>query len=248
MYRCIIIDDEEPARLLLNDYCQKVDDLEVIALLKSALPAMKYIERGEVDILFIDINMPTISGLDFVKSLSNPPQIVFITAYREFAVEGFELEVADYLLKPIEFSRFLKAISKVKRALKEGRIHSVGEHSSSIDNHIPIDKPISTFTDHIQLKSNKKIYKVEFSDILYIQSQNEYLKYSTKSNGNLLVYGTMKSAEEMLSDGSFYRIHRSYIVNDSAIKYVEGNRIVLKDNQKLPLGDNYRSDFLDHWQ
>jgi len=224
MYRCIIIDDEEPARLLLNDYCQNVEDLQVVALLKSALPAMPYIERGEVDILFVDINLPTITGVDFVKSLSHPPQIIFTTAYREYAVDGFELEVADYLLKPIEFSRFLKAISKVRR-LREGRVP----------------------TDHIQLKANKKIYKVDFSDILYVQSQNEYLKYVTKTAGNLLVYGTMKSVEELLQTGPFYRIHRSYIVNDSAIKYIEGNRIVLKDGQKLPLGDNYKTDFIAHW-
>lgn len=244
MYRCIIIDDEEPARLLLNDYCQNVADLEVVALLKSALPAMKYIERGEVDILFIDINMPVISGVDFVKSLSKPPQIIFTTAYREYAVEGFELEVADYLLKPIEFSRFLKAISKVRRAIES---ECTSPSSSLIPHPSPTDSAFKPPITHVQLKTNKKIYKIDFSDILYVQSQNEYLKYYTKSNGNLLVYGTMKSAEEMLSNGSFYRIHRSYIVNDSAIKYIEGNRIVLKDGQKLPLGENYKTEFLAHW-
>ncbi|MFA6832894.1 MAG: LytTR family DNA-binding domain-containing protein [Bacteroidaceae bacterium] len=245
MYRCIIIDDEEPARLLLNDYCQNVDDLEVVALLKSALPAMKYIERGEVDILFIDINMPVISGVDFVKSLSKPPQIIFTTAYREYAVEGFELEVADYLLKPIEFSRFLKAISKVRRAIESECSSSFSPFLSPYPS--PTDSVVKPPITHVQLKTNKKIYKIDFSDILYVQSQNEYLKYYTKSNGNLLVYGTMKSAEEMLSNGSFYRIHRSYIVNDSAIKYIEGNRIVLKDGQKLPLGENYKTEFLAHW-
>lgn len=245
MYRCIIIDDEEPARLLLNDYCQNVDDLEVVALLKSALPAMKYIERGEVDLLFIDINMPTISGVDFVKSLHNPPQVIFTTAYREYAVEGFELEVADYLLKPIEFSRFLKAINKVRKAISINQSSHLSRSFSLIND--STNSASSSSINHVQLKSNKKIYKIDFSDILYVQSQNEYLKYVTKSNGNLMVYGTMKSAEQSLSDGPFYRIHRSYIVNDSAIKYIEGNRIVLKNEEKLPLGDNYRTDFMEQF-
>lgn len=154
MYRCIIIDDEEPARLLLNDYCQNVDDLEVVALLKSALPAMQYIERGEVDLLFIDINMPTISGVDFVKSLHNPPQVIFTTAYREYAVEGFELEVADYLLKPIEFSRFLKAINKVRKAISINQSSPISRSSSLIND--STNSASSSSINHVQLKSNKK--------------------------------------------------------------------------------------------
>lgn len=231
MYKCIIVDDEEPARLLLNDYCDKINDLEVVGLYKSPLLAMDGLANNDIDILLLDINMPDISGIDFLKSLSVKPQVILTTAYRDYAVEGFELEVSDYLLKPIEFHRFLKAINKVKQSLTKPK------------NAIITSEEL---TGNIQLKSNKKLYKIDFKDILYIQSHSEYVMYHTKSNGKLIVYGTMKSIEKDLPESYFYRIHRSFIVNKNAIKFVEGNQIVL-ENDKLPIGESYKSDFMDKW-
>lgn len=231
MYKCIIVDDEEPARLLLNDYCEKISDLEVVGLYKSPLLAMDVLENGNIDILLLDINMPDISGIDFLKSLSVKPQVILTTAYRDYAVEGFELEVSDYLVKPIEFHRFLKAIHKVKQSLTKSK--------KAIIN-------LEELAGNIQLKSNKKFYKVNFKDILFIQSHSEYVMYHTVSNGKLIVYGTMKSVEENLPNSHFYRIHRSYIVNKSAIKFVEGNQIVL-ENDKLPIGESFKNDFMKKW-
>ncbi|MCF2873166.1 MULTISPECIES: LytR/AlgR family response regulator transcription factor [unclassified Tenacibaculum] len=229
MYKCIIIDDEEPARDLLEKYCAKIDDLEVVGSFKSPLKCISIIENEDIDILLLDINMPDISGIDFLKSLKKQPKVIFTTAYREYALDGFELDASDYLLKPIEFYRFLRAINKVKQTFLKSNINSSKE-----------------LTGSIQLKSSKKIYKVNFEDIIYIQSHHEYVMYHTKSVGKLMVYGTMKSVENILPNSHFYRIHRSYIVNSIYIKFIEGNSIVLDDN-RLPLGESYKVDFIEKW-
>jgi DNA-binding LytR/AlgR family response regulator len=230
MYKSIIVDDEEPARLLLNDYCEKIENLEVVGIFKSPLQCIATLEKEPIDILLLDINMPDISGIDFLKSLTVKPKVILTTAYREYAVEGFELEVSDYLLKPIEFHRFLKAVNKVKSTFTE---------KSSVVNTAEI-------TGSLQVKANKRLYKINYDDILFIQSQSEYVMYHTKSYGKLMVYGTIKSVEKILPDTLFYRIHRSYMVNKNYIQFVEGNQIVL-ENEKLPLGDSYKKDFIAKW-
>lgn len=230
MYKCIIVDDEEPARLLLNDYCEKIENLEVVGIFKSPLQCIETLEKEPIDILLLDINMPDISGIDFLKSLTVKPKVILTTAYRDYAVEGFELEVSDYLLKPIEFHRFLKAINKVKSTFTEQ----------------PLVVNTTEIIGSIQVKANKRLYKINYDDILFIQSQSEYVMYHTESHGKLMVYGTIKSVEKMLPNTLFYRIHRSYIVNKDYIKFVEGNQIVL-ENEKLPLGDNYKKDFMTNW-
>ncbi len=228
MYNCIIIDDEEPARLLLNDYCNRIDDLNVVGIYKSPLECLTVLEKEEIDILLLDINMPSISGIDFLKTINKQPNVILTTAYREYALEGFELDVIDYILKPIEFYRFLKAINKVKLKIEKPKNPPEGNSQS------------------IQLKSNKKIYKIHFDDILFIQSHNEYIMYHTKSNGKLMVYGTMKTLDSILPPSLFFRIHRSYIVNKNAIKYIEGNQVAL-ENIKLPISETYKKKFIDRW-
>ncbi|WP_111307882.1 LytR/AlgR family response regulator transcription factor [Confluentibacter sediminis] len=235
VYKCIIVDDEEPARILLNDYSEKIDGLEVIGVYKSPLDCLAVLEKEEIDILFLDINMPDISGIDFLKSLSQKPKVILTTAYREYAVEGFELEVTDYILKPIEFHRFLKAVNKAKKEIDKHPSTSFKKESAHKS------------TKSVQLKSNKKLFNVNYNDITYIQSHNEYVMYHT-SIGNLIVYGTMKSVKDSLPENFFFRIHRSFIVNAAAIKYVEGNQIVLLNNQKLPIGESYKVGFLSKWK
>lgn len=231
MYKCIIVDDEEPARLLLNEYCSKVEDLDVVGLYKSPLNCLTKLENGEIDILFLDINMPSISGIDFLKTLRKQPNVILTTAYREYAIEGFDLDVVDYLLKPIEFYRFLKAINKVKQIEIKPEAFLL---------------PNQENTNNILLKSNKKIYKVDYNDIRYIQSHGEYLMYHTLTNGKLMVYGTMKSIETLLPPTQFFRIHRSYIINKNAVKYIEGNQVIL-GSTILPLSEAYKKKFLSSW-
>lgn len=230
MLKCIIIDDEEPARLLLNDYCSKIEDIEVVGMYNSPLKAISVLENNDIDILLLDINMPDISGIDFLKTLNQPPKVILTTAYREYAVEGFNLEVVDYLLKPIDFFRFIKAINKAKQIIS----HSNPKNES--DN----------LTGSIQLKSNKKLYNVALKDIIFIKSHHEYVMYHTQSHGNIIVYGTMKSIEESLPKSHFFRIHRSYIVNRSFVQYLEGNQAVLKE-ERLPISESYKETFMKWW-
>ncbi|WP_196889904.1 LytR/AlgR family response regulator transcription factor [Aureivirga sp. CE67] len=227
MIRCIIIDDEEPARLLLKDYCEKIENLEVLGLFKSPLDCIDFIEKKEINLLLLDINMPEISGIDFLKTLHKKPKVILTTAYRDYALEGFELEVSDYLLKPIEFFRFLKAVNKVKN-----------ENSTL--------KKENILENNIQLKSNKKIYKIPLSEIIYLKSNGEYVMYHTKNHGNILVYERIKNALDILPESYFFRIHRSFVVNTSFIKYIEGNQVVL-ENEKLPIGENYKTNFIEKW-
>lgn len=230
MFKCMIIDDDEPARLLLNDYCSKIDDLEVQAMYKSPLKALPTLENGNIDILLLDINMPDISGIDFLKTLYHPPKVIFTTAYREYAVEGFDLEAVDYLLKPIEFFRFVKAINKARQLL-----------TPTLSN-----KKHKDLAGNIQLKCSKKLYRIDLKDIIFIKSHSEYVMYHTLSHGKLMVYGTMKSVISSLPTSHFLRIHRSYIVNRSFIEYVEANQVVL-NNERLPLGEHYKNSFMKAW-
>lgn len=230
MLKCIIIDDEEPARLLLNEYCLKIEGIEVLGMYKSPLKAISTLENNAIDILLLDINMPDISGIDFLKTLNQTPKVILTTAYREYAIEGFNLEVVDYLLKPIEFFRFIKAINKAKQLISFSKSQ----------------KESQNLIGSIQLKSNKKLYNIDFKNIIFIKSNSEYLMYYTQSHGNLIVYGTMKSAIEKLPESHFFRIHRSYIINRSFIQYTEGNQIILQE-KKLPLGEKFKEHFIKWW-
>lgn len=233
-YNCIIIDDEQQGRRLLENYCNKIDNLVVVGSYKSAIHAFEGMRTNDIDIIFLDIQMPELSGIDFLKSLKrNKAKVILTTAYREYALEGFELDAIDYLLKPIGFSRFLRAIEKVKEI-----------HEKSTSN--VVENIRESGKETIQIKSNKKQYKVSLLDILYIQSENEYISYITKTYGKLMVYGTLKNVIDTLPNTSFIRIHRSYIVNLSHIKYVEGNRVCIEDNF-LPISETYRKTFFNIW-
>lgn len=233
-YNCIIVDDEQQGRRLLENYCNKIDDLVVVGTYKSAIDALAGMRTNEVDIIFLDIQMPELSGIDFLKLLKrNQARVILTTAYREYALDGFELDAIDYLLKPIAFSRFLRAIEKVKE------IHEKSISAAVETVHVSSE-------EIIQIKSNKKQYKVSFSDIIYIQSENEYISYITRPYGKLMVHGALKNVIDRLPNTSFFRIHRSYIVNLSHIKYVEGNRVYIQD-KFLPISETYRKTFFNVW-
>ena len=226
--KTIIIDDEKPARRLIENYCARVDFIEVIGSFKSPLNALSYIENNLVDLLFLDIRMPEISGIDFLKTLHQKPSIILTTAYREHAADAFELDVLDYLLKPIEFPRFLKSINKLQKRT------------------ILFDKKTElTDEESFNIKANKRSYKISYTDLLFIQSNSEYIEYFTKTHGKLMVYGSLKGIENELPS-SFIRIHRSYIINYDEIDYVEGNRIVIRDHV-LAISESYKNLFFKKW-
>ncbi len=227
MIKTLIVDDEPLALDILETYINKLADMELVAKCDNAIDASEIIRNEEIDLVILDIKMPQMTGIDLVKSLSNPPKIVFTTAFEEFAVDGFELNAVDYLMKPVAFERFLKAINKVKDSLGTKTNQAQGE-------------------DFFFVKADKKLVKIHFNEILYIEGLKDYVIIK-KEVGRVIALQTMKSLEAKLPDNIFMRVHRSYIVNIQKIKAVVGNAIeIVESNQPkhIPIGKNYKEDLI----
>jgi DNA-binding LytR/AlgR family response regulator len=227
--KCIAIDDEPLAVKKMAGYIQKIPFLELVAECRSAFEAMNILSKGNIQLMFIDINMPEISGMEFVKSLTNKPYIVFTTAYSEYAVEGFEVDAVDYLLKPITFSNFLKAANRVKNLI---------ELTDSNQKEV-----VRATADHLFVKSEYKVVRIELCDIKYIESQHEYIKIHLIKSKAVMTKLSMKSIEEQLPPDQFMRVHRSYIVNLSKIQVVERNRIVFDGKIYIAVSEQYKEIF-----
>jgi DNA-binding LytR/AlgR family response regulator len=237
MIRCLAIDDEPLALQQLVAYIRKVPFLELAAQCQSALEARAFLERDTVDAIFCDINMPDLSGMDFVKSLVVPPLVVFTTAYSEYAVEGFKVNAVDYLLKPFGLQDFQRAANRLKERYKV--IRSSGSELMSPEN-LKTSEPQELF-----LKTDYRIVKVCIPDIRYIEGMSEYLKVWIEGEPKpIITLLSMKKIEERLPD-YFMRIHRSYIVNLTKIQEVNKNRVILHASppQSLPIGDLYKETF-----
>ena len=232
-YNCLIVDDERPALKLLKAYIDKLPYLQLATSCENALEAIAALQQYTVDILFLDIQMPDLTGLDLLKILKNKPQVILTTAYREYAVEGFELDVTDYLVKPFSFERFVQGTQKAIERIQlkqEPSIHSV---SSSIPSN----------DDHFFVRTNYKMEKVAFKNIRFIKSMREYIAIHTASQ-RFVVNQTMNKMEKELPASQFMRVHRSYIVSLSHIQKIEGNQIVMTE-EKIPVGASYRKAFFD---
>jgi DNA-binding LytR/AlgR family response regulator len=229
MIKAIIVDDEPLALDVLETYIAQLPELELVARCENALEAREVLKEHDVDLMFLDINMPQLTGIDFLKTLSVKPNFIFTTAHPYYAVEGFELNAIDYLMKPIPLERFMKAVNKVIDM-------QVGETSA----------PEKKKENFIFVKADKKLIKVNFDDILYIEGLKDYVIIRQKE-GRVITLHTMKSLEAKLPDHIFKRIHRSYIVNIGAIDAIVGNMIELKEKSQvkhIPIGKNYREELL----
>ncbi|HET9745911.1 MAG TPA: LytTR family DNA-binding domain-containing protein [Chitinophagaceae bacterium] len=230
--KCLIVDDEPMARDVVRRYIEQVSSLQVAGEFGNAIDATLFLQANSVDLIFLDIRMPQLTGTDFVRSLRNVPKIIFTTAHKEYAHEGFELDVVDYLLKPIRFDRFLRAVNKAfpsRQHEEEAAIHAAG----------PDTKFASPF---IYLKVDRKMIKVMLDEILYIESDKDYVKIFTM-NSTIITRQTISSVEAMLSENKFFRIHRSFIVSLARIKSYS-NETVEIGNKELPIGKLYRNSFL----
>ena len=236
---CIIVDDEPLAQDVLESHISKVPSLNLVGKCANAIEANEMLHDEDVDLIFLDIEMPEVTGLDFLKSLKNPPAVIFTTAYSEYALEGFNLDVIDYLLKPISFNRFMKAVNKAldQVALKENAKKPVPQVSSATD-----EQGVEA-GDFIFVKSDKKILKVRFSDIYYIEGLKDYVMIYT-DEGRIITLQTMKNLEERLPSNRFLRIHRSYIISINKLQSVVGNSVEIKD-KLIPIGKNYKDAFFD---
>jgi len=233
MINVIIVDDEPLAIDVLETYVQKVPELNLVAKCNNALEANEALNSHSVDLMFLDIQMPQLTGTDFLKTLSDPPLVIFTTAYSNYAVEGFELDAIDYLLKPISLERFMKAVNKAMDQIElQSREEGAGEESER---------------DFIFVKADKKLVRIKYDDIIYIEGLKDYVIIRMEKS-RVITLQTMKSLEDKLPVQRFKRIHRSYIVNIDKIHAVVGNMVeVLEKNQPkhLPIGKNYREELLE---
>jgi two-component system LytT family response regulator len=228
MIRCIAIDDEPLALKQIESYIDKTPFLEKVAVCDSALSALTVLKKEAVDLMFVDINMPDLNGMDFVKTLENPMRIIFTTAYSEYAVEGFKVDALDYLLKPISYSDFLKSANKAKAYF---------EMTSKKEVKVTED------SNFLFIKSEYKHIRINFDDIKYIESKSEYVRIHLVSSKPIMSLISLKSLEEKLPCNKFMRIHRSYIVNLEKVTIIERNRIVFDGDTYIPIGEQYMNQF-----
>ncbi|MDQ6755657.1 MAG: response regulator transcription factor [Bacteroidota bacterium] len=224
---CLAVDDEPPALEVLKKFIASVHTLELAGVCTDAIEAMNFLQSNRVDLLFLDIQMPELLGTDFIRALKNPPKVIFTTAFRKYAIEGFELDAVDYLLKPISFDRFLRAVSKVMQtSLTETRIEDETQNKRS--------------NGFISFRSDRKMIKVALDDILYIESIKDYIKVIT-STGNIITKQSISSVEEMLPKEIFIRIHRSYIISMNKIESYN-HELVWIAKHELPISRMYRHE------
>lgn len=224
--KCLIVDDEPIARKGLIEHINQIEFLHLVAECKNAIDAAEWLNKENIDLIFLDIQMPKMSGIDFLKNLRNPPLTIFSTAYPEYAIEGFALDVIDYLIKPVSFTRFLKAAMKARDYMYNT--------SNSISDH--------KYNDFFFVKSSNKIEKIIVSDVLFIESMSNYVIIYTK-NKKYVAYLTFKGVEDQLPSHLFVKIHRSYLVALNAIDSIEGNEITVGEN-KLVISKNFRNEVL----
>ncbi len=232
MIRCLIVDDEAPARRVVAKYLSDLSGYEIAAECKNAFEAMEAIREHEPQLIFLDINMPKLSGLKMLESLTDPPLVIITTAYREYAVEGFEMNVVDYLHKPFSLPRFIQALNKVhERLTQRSNDHPAGMSGSKSD------------PGFIFLKHEGEMIRIEVKDIDYVEAVGDYVQVVTSSN-KYLSHLSMKKTMALLEENHFYRVHKSFIINLSKINSISGNMIFLR-SKSIPIGGNFRGGFME---
>jgi len=227
--KCLIVDDEPLAQRVIESHMEKLDDLELVAKCSNALEAMNLLKKEKIDLVFLDIQMPELSGVEFLKSLQNPPSIIFTTAYRNYAIDAFELDVLDYLLKPVTFERFIKSVNK---------------YYEKVNNHAP--KVFETKNANgedfsfIYVRQKKTMIKVLLADVLYIESLKDYIRIFLRTGGSLMTKQKISTMTELLPENRFIRVHKSYIVNIDKIKTLSPTNIGLADKM-IPIGRSYKA-------
>ena len=225
--KCIIVDDEPLAIEILESYVAKVEHLNLVSTFRNAVTAFTFLQQHSVDLIFLDIQMPKLSGIDFLKTIKYPPKVIFTTAFRDYALQGFELEIVDYLLKPIPFDRFLKAVAKV--------LHQPTAVASSAKQDVVPD-------NYVYFKVDKKMIKTKMGDVLYIESVKDYVKVKTPER-EIVTQQKISYLEESLPREQFLRIHRSFIVNLEKIDAYSATDVEI-GKHSIPIGRNYKNDVM----
>lgn len=229
MIKCLIVDDEQLARSLLEGYIKKLPHLSLVGSCKSSLEAMAVLQNETIDLILLDIQMPDLTGIEFLKTLNRKPLIMFTTAYKEYAIEGYELDVIDYLLKPISFERFVQGINKVCERVNSRKQNLPNQTSENIEK--------KNTNDYLLLKADYKTYRVKYDEIFYIEGLREYVTYYTTQR-KIVVLESLKKLEETLPVDTFLRVHKSFIVNTNKVKSLYGNQLEV-DGKYIPIGKTY---------
>ncbi|KRD08077.1 two-component system response regulator [Flavobacterium sp. Root901] len=233
--KCVIIDDEPLAVELLEDFVRKVDTLELVSTFNNAIDAVSFINQNNVDLIFLDIQMPHFSGIDFLNTIEKKPLVIFTTAYSDYAVEGFNLGAVDYLVKPIPFHRFLKSVVRAQQINNP----SVPVQAIAETNPTP-----EAEQDFMFVRAEYENVKMNFSDILFIEGLKDYVKIYTTDNKFTLTLISLIKLENLLSNKGFSRIHRSYIINIKHVKSIQKNKVLISD-KRIPISESYKSAFFE---
>lgn len=232
--KCVIIDDEPLAVELLEDFVKKVDTLELISTFNNAIDAVSFINQNNVDLIFLDIQMPHFSGIDFLNTIEKKPLFIFTTAYSDYAVEGFNLGAVDYLVKPIPFHRFLKAVVRAQQVLQPVATPALTESTNTPE----IEQ------DFMFVRAEYENVKLNFADILFIEGLKDYVKIYTTDNKFTLTLISLIKLENLLSSKGFARIHRSYIINIKHVKSIQKNKVLISD-KRIPISESYKNTFFE---
>jgi DNA-binding LytR/AlgR family response regulator len=229
--KSLIVDDEPLSQEIIETYIKDLPVIELVKTCNNALEALEALKQYEIQLIFLDINMPMLSGINMVKTLTSSPCIIFTSAYAEYAIDGFDLNAIDYLVKPFSFERFVKAVNKVRDKLDTQTVVALSKQSQKEQ-------------DFIVVKADKKLYKLDFNDISYFNSVGDYVKVFTKQGKVIITNETLRNIEMALPGELFIRIHKSYIVSIRSIRYIEGNQLMV-DNNSIPIGLKYKEDLIN---
>jgi len=233
--KCVIIDDEPLAVELLQDFVKKIDSLELISSFNNAIDAVSFINQNNVDLVFLDIQMPHFSGIDFLNTIEKKPLVIFTTAYSDYAVEGFNLGAVDYLVKPIPFHRFLKAVVRAQQVLQP----AITNQAIAENTNVP-----EIEQDFMFVRAEYENVKLNFADILFIEGLKDYVKIYTTDNKFILTLISLIKLENLLSTKGFARIHRSYIINIKHVKSIQKNKVLISD-KRIPISESYKNTFFE---
>ncbi len=238
MLKCIAIDDEPLALRQITSYIGKIPYLELVGTCNNALRAQELLIAQKVDLVFVDINMPDLNGVDFVRSLIDKPMVIFTTAYSEYAIEGFKLDAVDYLLKPFSFADFNRSVAKANSLYELRNLQKSAAPTAEVES-----EALPKEQEYISVKADYKVALVKISDIIYLESEGEYVRMHLKDSSSITTLFRLKNMESVLPSDRFMRVHRSYIVNLRHMKSYDKGRIFLSNGEYVPIGENYKDAF-----
>ncbi len=242
MIRCLAIDDEPLALRQITGYIERIPFLELARTFNSAVQAQRYLSENNVDLIFVDINMPDLNGVDFVRSLESTAMIIFTTAYSEYAIEGFKLDAIDYLLKPFGFKEFERSVNKAKS------LYELLDMKNAADKTRAEEEESASYQDkeYISVRADYKTSLIKISNIVYLESEGEYVRMNLNDGTKIVTLFRLKNMESSLPSDTFMRVHRSYIVNLKCIAGYTKGRIFLDNDDYVPIGENYKEAFLKY--